>query len=315
MTRLLLAELLRLRSRRAVVVLVVLIGLVGAFILIGLAIESSRPPPSRQTLDDARRAYEEFIELCRTEPDSCHPDFEDQLTVEDFYDDPRFVLGQDAEAPKFAYGVLLVVLSMMIGATFVGSEWHHNAVGNQLLWEPRRVRVLVAKAAAAAGATSAGAFVLQLLFLGGLWLVAATRGVTSAPAGFLGDTMGDLARISLTVALVTVMGVAIASLTRSTAASVGILLAYAAVVERFLEAVRPHWRPWLPGNLAAALFVGEIEFSIPGEVVEVVTPGMGFSIVEKTITITAGRGALVLGIYAAILLGGAILLFRRRDVT
>ncbi len=306
MIRLLRAEWLRLRSRRAAVVLMVLIGLIGALILIGLAVDSSGSGPTAEELARARAEYRELIQYCENAGEGCSPEYLAALQVEDFYDDPRFVLGQDAEVPLFAYGVLLVLLSLVVATTYIGSEWHHNTVGHLLTWEPRRSRVLLAKATVVLTATAAATFTLLLLFLCGLWVVAATRGVTAAPSGFFGTTVGDLARVAATAGLFASLAVGLASIARNTAASLGILLAYLAVVERFLEAVRPRWRPWLPGNLGAALFTGKLEIDVPD-------PSARFGI--HHIEITALEGAVVLLVYATVLVTAAVFDFRRRDVT
>ncbi|MEX2458517.1 MAG: hypothetical protein WD770_05985 [Actinomycetota bacterium] len=313
MIGLLRAELLRLRSRRAIQVLVIGLAVLLLLIVISLFINSSGNPPNEETLEAARRQYEEVLRQCEGPEIDCGPEFTEDLQVEDFYEDPRFILGKDVEVPLLVYAVFATLISFMVGATSMGSEGHHNTLGHLLLWEPRRGRVLLAKAAAAAVATALMALALLCLLFAGMWVVAATRGVTNAPSGFWGETAATIGRASLLAGLAGLLGIAVTSLLRSTAAAVGMGLAYLAALERFLAAFRPEWRPWMAGDLASAVLTGENRLIVGERLVEL--PGGGFEHVPIEVVIGAGRGLLVLGAYLAVLLAIAILEFRRRDVT
>ena len=304
MIGLLRAELLRLRSRRAIQLMVIGLALLLLFIVGGVFLNSAGEAPSPETIQQARESLDDLRRQCEQEEIECGPEV-DELQVEDFYDDQRFILGQDAEAPLMVYAVFVTIVAFAAGASFLGSEQHHNTVGHLLLWEPRRGRVLLAKAAAAALATAVAGFALLLMLYLGLFLVAATRGVTSAPPGFFLDTLGMIGRVSLLVGGGAILGLALTSLLRSTAAAVGFGIAYLAALERFLSFLRPTWRPWMAGDLAATVLAGENRLYIPSE-------GLAE---PKLVLIDATRGLLVLGAYVAVLLAIAILEFRRRDVT
>jgi hypothetical protein len=314
-TRLLRAELLRLRSRRAAVMMLVGLVLLVLAIVLGFAFLTSGEPPDEETLRGARETYDTILEGCRQDPICDVEEFRRDTTVENFYDDERLVLSQDAELPLGVIAVISAIASLMIGASFIGSEGHHNMLGNLLVWEPRRARVLGAKTIAVAISAGLAGLALGLMLFTGLWLVAAIKGVTSAPVGFVGETFAGIARGSVLSAFGAILGVGLTSLVRSTAAGLGVGLVYLAVIERFLSVLRPRWQPWMVGDLSVALFTGEHRIYFPGEVVRHELPDGGFTIAERFEVLTAGRGALVLGIYLAVLLAIAILEFRRRDVT
>jgi ABC-2 type transport system permease protein len=58
---------------------------------------------------------------------------------------------------------LLIALFLLLGASFVGAEWHAGTMTTLLTWEPRRVRVILAKIAVAAAMAFIGTIVLQAL--------------------------------------------------------------------------------------------------------------------------------------------------------
>src|SRR5439155_2452759 len=60
--------------------------------------------------------------------------------------DPRFHLMSLVDVFK-GTTVPLVLLAWVLSASFIGAEWHAGTVTTLLTWEPRRIRVLVAKVA------------------------------------------------------------------------------------------------------------------------------------------------------------------------
>ena len=44
--------------------------------------------------------------------------------------------------------VLIMILMWLVGASFIGAEWRHGTITTLLTWEPRRIRLMVAKVAA-----------------------------------------------------------------------------------------------------------------------------------------------------------------------
>lgn len=73
-------------------------------------------------------------------------------------------------------GGTLAVVAGLLGATYVGADFRSSVVESQLIREPRRARLLAAKAVAAASLASLGALVTLVVFVAGAVLVAGVRG-------------------------------------------------------------------------------------------------------------------------------------------
>ena len=85
---------------------------------------------------------------------------------------------------------ILTGLLMLVGTTYAGHDWNTGSMSNQLLFEPRRLRLWAAKGVAVllTGAV-VGAAVLAL-FWAGAAILASSRDVTAAP-GLWRDILGD----------------------------------------------------------------------------------------------------------------------------
>ena len=194
--RLVLVELARLRSRRAVVLLVLLAALLGAM-LAGTAAWDTRPVPDRAVERAQVQAaalagdpkVQEDLSDCESNPeDYFGPDADPAVCerfllprTEDFL--PRQPLDLDAvlEGRGLALTTLVTALLIIAAATFAGADWSTGSIGNQLLFRPRRGRVWLAKAAA----VLLGALGAATVVLGGFWvfltLVAESRGIATSP--------------------------------------------------------------------------------------------------------------------------------------
>jgi ABC-2 type transport system permease protein len=192
---------------------------------------------------------------------------------------------------------LLIAMFVVLAASYIGAEWHAGTMTTLLTWEPRRVRVFIAKALVAAGMGFIGLLVLQAVLALVLLPAAAFRGTTlGVDATWVRSVAGLLVRGGAVAALAAAMACSLAFLGRNTAAALGIAFGYIAVVEPILRAVRPKWEPWFVFDNAAVLLLGN-RF-------------------ESALVPRSPLGAgLVLGTYAAagLLVAGA--LFVRRDVT
>jgi len=203
-----------------------------------------------------------------------------------------------ADLPAILEGTsfLFVIGGWLIGSSFVGAEWQAGTMATLLTWEPRRFRVLVAKAIACAAGVVAVVVALEAVFGLVLALVAATRGSTTGVDAELIRSASWLAlRISAVSAVGGLLGLALAMVAHNTGAAIGIGFAYLAVVESIIRGLRPGWAPWLLGDNAGVFIVGR----------DATFPPIGRS---------AWGAALVLGLYAAGFLVAAAGSFRARDV-
>ena len=201
---------------------------------------------------DAVRGYEECV-AARGVPDGepCEQPRLDEITV-----DPRFHL-TDLVPVSGGVGALLIILGLVAGSSFVGADWHHRVIGTMLTWEPRRARVVVAKAAAAAVVTFAAAVVL-LSFLGVVLTPAAVwRGTTGgADAAWFGELAGTILRGAAAAGAAAAIGSAIAMIGRATAVAIGALFAWTAVAENSIRSGIPGWRRWLVSDTTGAFVSG-----------------------------------------------------------
>jgi len=80
-------------------------------------------------------------------------------------------------------------------------------------------------------------------------LVAATRGTTAGADGaLLRSLVGIDARLASVAALGAVLGLSLTTVTRNTAAALGIAFVYLAIVEGLFRQFLPGWRAWLLGD-------------------------------------------------------------------
>jgi hypothetical protein len=124
-------------------------------------------------------------------------------------------------------GFAMVFIAFVIGATFVGAEFGAGSLSTQLIYEPRRVRVVAVKAIAV-GIGLAVLAVALLLYIGLLqWVGSSLRGVVSGLDGtWFAARAGDVARVASAVALAGMAAYAITVVARRTVAAVAGLLIF-----------------------------------------------------------------------------------------
>lgn len=322
--RSLLVELDRIRSRRAIVLIVLAAALL-AGLLAGSAAWDSRPVSA---LEQARaeaqaqaqasdRRVQEDLADCEADPEAYFGPGADPAVCEqflvlaprDFL--PRQPLDLDSVRQSAGLGVVLLVTALLImaGATFAGSDWSTGSMGNQLLFQPRRTRVWAAKLVAVTlfGLVSAGAVI------GGFWafltLLADARGLPVS-AEVLGEIRWLVARGTLLGAAATAGGYALTMLVRSTVATVGVLFAYAVAGEALVGTL-PVERPtqWsLSNNVFAWVKDGTRVFD-PDVVCRV-----GARSCDPNYVLGIGHGAAYLGALLLLAVAVSWVSFRGRDL-
>ena len=142
--------------------------------------------------------------------------------------------------------IFLAVGGLLGGAAVVGGEWKAATVGTVLTWEPRRWRLHAARLGACALLAWLLAFALQVLFLAGFLPAVAAHGSAAGADGvwFLA-LVGAMARIAVIAALTAVLGGAVATAGRATAAGLVVVGGWLAVGENMVRA----WRPGLARHL------------------------------------------------------------------
>lgn len=296
-------ELRRLITRRLarVVLLLAVIGIAIAGI-VNLVRSHELDPAARDRLE--RR--DQNIESC-LQGEKRIPRWARGIPEEEMDDFCRYNMGPFVEDPRFHLSSLVgifegtsalwVIAAWLVGASFIGAEWHTGNLATTLTWEPRRIRLFVAKVAACALGAFVATMLLQALLGLALTPAAVLRGSTENLTGtFWANAIQTALRIGGLSAIAATLGLSVASIGRNTGAALGAGFAYFAVVESGIRALRPGWVEWLVTENAGILITGD--------------PSI-FHLGDKNIL----NAALVLTAYAFALLAAALILFRKRDVT
>ena len=302
MIRLIASELLRFRSRRLVVVLVGA-SLIGAGVGVVIAAFQSTPPGA--ALATARAQAEQEYENC-LENDWGDVDFEGS-SLEEFcrtnFGDPAFYMPSHlalVDLPDILEGTSSItsILGLVLGASLMAVSWQTGTISTILTWEPRRARWYTARMAV----TVLGVFVVVLLIVAFLsvalavaaWLRGSTDGVDGA---WWRDVIATSLRISAVAAIAGAIGGGVAAVGRHTAAALGVVFVYAAVIEGLIRGFRPRWTPWLLGD----------------NIVSFVSWQTG-SVVSFAFELSPGRAAFVILGYAALAFLLGLAFVRVRDV-
>lgn len=321
--RLLVVELDRFRSRRAIALILLGAVLLTALVAVSTVLDT-RPLSEADRAAAAalaeREASSPFYqrELARCErdpgrflgPDATVEDCADLLPRAEWYLERRPLdLDEQRRSSGTAVVVLVAGLLLVVGTTFAGADWASGSVSNQLLFEPRRGLVWLAKA----GAVLLGSLVAAAVVLGGFWLtlylVAEGRGIATG-ASVQEAVRGDVLRGVVLAAAGAAGAYALTMLLRHTVGALAVLFAYA-VGGEILIATLPvegigRWS--LMNNVAAWLLDGHTYYdpSLP------CAPGLEYC--DQTAVLTLEDGAVLLGVVLLVVAAASVLSFRRRDV-
>lgn len=229
--------------------------------------------------------------------------------AEDFLYRPTLSLIEQQRETGTAVVLVLVVLTMLIGTTFAGADWNSGSMSNQLLFEVRRTRVWVAKAAAVLLASLVASGVVLAAYWTGLWAVALSRdqeihdGILRILAGFSGRGL-------LLAGAATLGAYALTMLWRSTVTTLGALFAVA-VVGSFLVGMLPlpdteRWT--LHSNVLAVLYDG-VHYWDDSRCEEPVSAGTCGDVL-----LTSSQATVYLGTMLGLCVLASLVSFRRRDV-
>ena len=151
---------------------------------------------------------------------------------------PTFEFREEFPAMMIAFAALLALLAYVVGASFVGAEWHSGGMMNLLLWRPQRIQVLATKLAAFLVWLTGLTVVLAALWTAGFLLIAELRG---SSAGMTPGAWRSIGLLELrALALVVVAGAAgfgLASIGRHTATALGAAIGLLVVLQFGLRAV------------------------------------------------------------------------------
>jgi hypothetical protein len=313
------AEARRFRSRRFIRLLLAL-ALLGWLVAVAVGLSHfGRPSPAdlaaarqqvtqvvadsnagrQQCLDDPQRPKDVPVEQTCGEPLTAA-----DVPLDQFLPHPPFSLAQQGTSGALGFGAVAAVLGFLIGATWIGAEWSSRSLVALLFWEPRRLRVIGAKAGVLVGATALLGVLAQAAWLAMVGILEVTAGDGGRlPAGFWSHLLALQGRSVLLTVLAALVGFGLANLVRNTGAALGAGFVYFAVVETAVRVLRPTWQPWLLSNDAVALMY-------PGGLRIWIQDGAE----GREYLIHNLPAGLTLGVVTAIVVGAGAVLFARRDL-
>jgi ABC-2 type transport system permease protein len=324
MIRLLAVELTRLRWRRAVLVLLATCIVMPAVIFAVTAWNTR--PVSAAELRAAQRQVDAVIKehgmrreikVCEQHPERFGVSSADACATQVGPQVEWFLTRAPLDVRDLSRGlgptviVLLAGLLMLLGTTFAGADWSSGSMSNQLLFEPRRLRVWAAKA----GAVFVVAGVISALVLAAFWasilLLASSRGIDVAPhvTSYLrGESLRGVA-----LSAVGALGAfAVTMFFRSTVATLGILFGVALVGSLILAALGVSDR-WFPHVNVGAWILDGVHYYVTPPVSCRLGQASG-AVCRGERTVTKGDAAAYLGAFLAVALALSAASFRRRDV-
>ena len=314
MIRLLSSEFLRARSRDVLKMLFVAAAL-GT--IVGMSIATWNSKPAQPLSGRAQQFYERSLRQCLDgrflgPNQELPPNFD---TLEEFCADqvrPEFY-GNGSNELRLAdlqdilegLSSLVVLIGVVLGASLGGADWSVRTMATLLTWEPRRARVLLARALVVLVVVFLLTFGVQVffgvVFRAGVVLRGTTEGL---PSHWLTHVLEVMLRTSAVAGLFSLIALAVATIARSTAGGIGILFGYLVLVEGFLA----NLVVWLPRWLLVRA-AGAIVTQAPVE--QVVGQGR-FQRMEAVLTPSGAW--IVVGAYVVVLLGAALAALRVRDV-
>ncbi|WP_104525292.1 ABC transporter permease subunit [Blastococcus atacamensis] len=308
------SELLRFATRRFIQVLLGLavLGWLGA---IGIGLLSFDHPTAADyaaaeaNYEQALDADEQWREDCaeaagQPTADFCGP----PLQVEDFLTVQPFDLGSTAIPGAMSAAAGAAVLAFLVGATWIGAEWSNRSIVALLFWVPNRLKVMGAKLGVLAIAAAVIGLAAQAAWLAMAWILDAAAGSGRELAdGFWSELLAAQGRAVLLTVLVALLGFGLANLTRNTGAALGIAFVYFAILEGMLRAfIGMAAERW-------SLMVNTVALVLPGGT-RIYDWDAAYTAEPPSYLVTNLHGGLVVGVYAAVIVGIGVWLFARRDL-
>jgi len=325
------SEISRISHRRLLRILA-LIFLAGIIIVSAISFFTHRETAGStvEEIEQNRAQQQQFWDQCsaNTDPERagrrCGPNPATQpLENFDYGENKQYRAKEMLPVAVIASALAAAGIAFIVGASSGGAEWSSRSMTLQLLWEPRRLRLLVVKWLGLITVVLALAILGIALAVGLSAMTATLRGTWE---GRLSSEFGsqDLwpmlsmmaGRGLVFVAIAATIGYSIAVLVRNTGASLGVAFVYFAVAENAVRLALMKYGPepfMLSTNTVAFLIPNGLD--VPGRRLDPaeIDPLQGF---EETVNVHLSnlRAGFTMLIYTALLAVPAAWSFTRRDV-
>ncbi len=216
--------------------------------------------------------------------------------------DTRTNIGKDLANVIEGTGIALLFVAFALGASFVGAEFHVGSLTTQLLFEPRRWRVHLAKAVSVALGAAAFAFAVLALVALAMYIGSELSGVVQGLDGaFVAHRTAQALRVAATVGIGATLAYSVTLVAkRSSAGMIAFFLQF--VLLNLINPVKKPFGPvshYMPLRGLLAIVVKH-------------TPGQE-SVQEHAIHTLAG-GVTLTAVWVVLIVGGAGILFARAEV-
>lgn len=304
--RLLAAEANRLLSRR--MIWAVVAGIIATAGLVGVTGYFSMRPPSAADVQQQQQMRDQFLADCTasgTSAADCAQQIKGMVQEVPTHDSVM----KNADAMS---GTIGGFLALLLGASFIGAEYRSGALGNWLTFVPQRGRVFAAKAITVAAA----ALAIGVLAVGAAALVTTLILRFYYPTIALdAHTLEQAARAALVVMVQGLVGFVAALVARHTIAALGVMFG-ASIIEQILGGVAMTVRgaDWLMPLLPTSNVNAFVQNGYTYQLLNMTNTAQGSEVHFTDKLLPFVNGAAYVGIGTLIVLVGALLVFRRRDV-
>lgn len=338
--RLVRAEWSRFFARRFTRIMVLVVFAILGLIMVGLGANTQKPnaaviAEAETVAAQARVEYDAMRRQCESEQtnppsdpsqsrfgqlppgETCASIFDqNQVRAEDFM--PHvFSFRDETQDMIKVFGGLLTLFAFAVGASFIGAEWSSGGVMNQLLWRPRRLRLLAGKLGTLLLAMTTAGIGLLAVWVAALYGLAVLRGRVGEITSGVVQSMALTSARAFALALAAgAIGFAVASLGRNTATALGLAIGYAIVLEigariviELAEVIKPE--RWFLSSYAMAWLDQKVTFE-EWRHCRYDTTG---NCQTYEWTLDMNQAAIVFGSIVVVVLVAAFWVFRRRDVT
>jgi hypothetical protein len=216
--------------------------------------------------------------------------------------DTRTNIGNDLGDALEGTGVALLFVSFVLGASFVGAEFNVGSLTTQLLFEPRRWRVHLAKSAAVALGAAALAFAVLLVVALAMYAGSELNGVVHGLDGpFFVHRAAQALRVAAVIGVGAMLAYSVTLIARRTSA--GIIVFVLQFV--LLNLINPNKGTFAPISHYAP---------IRGLIATLIRhTGSAENVQERAIHTMAG-GVTLTAIWVVLIVGGVGILFARSEV-